>query len=67
MPEPSPTCTSWSEELRQGVRLAVPIVAVQLGQMGLGLVDVLMVGRSSDAALAGIALGNMIVWMLLGF
>ncbi|MEY2980531.1 MAG: putative multidrug resistance protein MdtK [Planctomycetota bacterium] len=67
MRKPPPTPTSWAEELRQGLRLAAPIVAVQLGQMGLGLVDVLMVGRSSDAALAGIALGNMVVWMLLGF
>jgi MATE family multidrug resistance protein len=57
----------WRREIRSMLRLAAPIAAVQLGQMGMGLVDVLMVGRWSDSALAGIALGNMYVWSLLGF
>lgn len=57
----------YAHEIRAMLRLAAPIAAVQLGQMGLGLVDVLMVGRWSDQALAGIALGNMYVWALLIF
>lgn len=57
----------WTHELRCTLRLAAPIVAVQLGQVGLGIVDVVMVGRWSDEALAGIALGNMYVWALLAF
>lgn len=40
-------------------RLAVPIVAVQLGHMLMGVVDTLMVGRVSPDALAGVALGNL--------
>lgn len=59
--------TTWSAEVRATLKLAAPIIVVQLGQMGLGLVDVLMVGRWSDQALAAIALGNMYVWALLGF
>ena len=58
---------TWRQELRSTCRLAAPIAAVQLGQVGLGVVDVLMVGRWSDDALAGIALGNMYVWALLVF
>jgi multidrug resistance protein, MATE family len=45
-------------ELRSLVRLALPIVAVQVGLMMMGVVDTLMVGRVSAAALAAVALGN---------
>jgi MATE family multidrug resistance protein len=38
--------------------LALPIVAVQLGTMAMGVVDSIMVGRLSAEALAGVALGN---------
>ena len=41
------------------VRLALPIVVVQLGQMLMGVVDTLMVGRVSAEALAAVALGNL--------
>lgn len=41
------------------VRLALPIVLVQLGHMTMGVVDTLMVGRVSAAALAAVALGNL--------
>jgi MATE family multidrug resistance protein len=40
------------------VRLALPIVIVQVGLMAMGVVDSIMVGRISAAALAGVALGN---------
>ncbi len=46
-------------ELRSLLRLAVPIVAVQVGMMFMGVVDTLMVGRVSAAALAAVALGNL--------
>lgn len=46
-------------ELRSLIRLALPIVAVQVGLMFMGVVDTLMVGRVSPAALAAIALGNL--------
>jgi multidrug resistance protein, MATE family len=45
-------------ELRSLLRLALPIVAVQVGLMMMGVVDTLMVGRVSAAALAAVALGN---------
>lgn len=46
-------------ELLAMVRLAVPIVVVQLGQMLMGVVDTVMVGRVSAEAIAAIALGNL--------
>ena len=46
-------------ELLSLTRLALPIVAVQVGLMLMGVVDTLMVGRVSAAALAAVALGNL--------
>lgn len=45
-------------ELRQVVRLAAPVVTVQLGLMFMGTLDTLMLGRVSPEALAAGALGN---------
>jgi len=39
--------------------LALPVVGVQVGIMLMGVVDTIMVGRLSAAALAGVALGNL--------
>src|SRR6187551_3371037 len=39
--------------------LALPVVGVQVGLMLMGVVDTIMVGRLSAAALAGVALGNL--------
>ncbi len=44
------------------VRLALPMVAVQLGQMLMGVVDTVMVGRVSAEAIAAIGLGNLYFW-----
>ena len=41
------------------VRLALPIVVVQLGWMLMGVVDTVMVGRVSPTAIAAVALGNL--------
>ena len=46
-------------EFRSLIDLALPIVAVQVGLMLMGVVDTLMVGRVSAAALAAVALGNL--------
>jgi MATE family multidrug resistance protein len=46
-------------ELGAMVRLAVPIVVVQLGQMLMGVVDTVMVGHVSAEAIAAVALGNL--------
>jgi MATE family multidrug resistance protein len=44
--------------LRDLTALALPIVAVQVGLMAMGVVDSILVGRVSAVALAGVALGN---------
>src|SRR5690606_7907938 len=41
------------------VRLAAPIVLIQIGMMSMGVVDTIMVGRVSAAALAAVALANL--------
>jgi MATE family, multidrug efflux pump len=46
-------------ELAAMVRLALPIVVVQLGWMLMGVVDTVMVGRVSPTAIAAVALGNL--------
>jgi MATE family multidrug resistance protein len=45
--------------LRQLTQLALPIVAVNLGQMLMSVVDTLMVGRISAEAIAAVALGTL--------
>ena len=51
-------------ELRATVRLAVPVVVVQVGLMLMGVVDTIMVGRVSAAALASVAIGNLYFFVL---
>lgn len=46
-------------ELRDLLRLAGPIVLIQVGMMLMGVVDTIMVGRVSATALAAVALGNL--------
>lgn len=46
-------------DLRGLLGLALPIVAVQVGMHAMGVVDALMVGRVSAAALGAVALGNL--------
>jgi multidrug resistance protein, MATE family len=41
------------------IRLALPVAGVQLGIMGMGVVDTIMVGHVSPIALAAVALGNL--------
>lgn len=48
-----------SPDLRGLVRLAVPVVVVQLATMAMGAVDTIMVGRVSATDLAAVALGNL--------
>ena len=46
-------------ELRPMLRLAVPVVVVQVGLMLMGVVDTIMVGHISAVALAAAALGHL--------
>ena len=43
------------------LRLALPVVVVQVGMMLLGVVDTMVVGRLSSEALAAVALGHVMV------
>ena len=47
------------EHLRATVRLALPVVVIQVGMMAMGVVDTIMVGHLSARALAAVALGNL--------
>jgi len=58
-----PTAT----ELREMLRLAAPIVAVNVGMMFMGVVDSLMLGRVSGAALAAGVLGNFTFYLCASF
>lgn len=49
------------------VRLAVPVVVVQVGLMFMGVVDTLMVGRLSAADLAAVSLGNLYFFLFVVF
>jgi MATE family multidrug resistance protein len=45
-------------EVKATLWLAAPVVLTQLGQISMGFVDTVMVGRLGSDALAGVALGN---------
>jgi len=51
-------------ELSRMMRLALPVVVVQVGIMLMGVVDTIMVGRVSAAALASVAIGNLYFFVL---
>jgi MATE family multidrug resistance protein len=48
-----------SSDVRAMLRLALPVAAVQLGIMAMGVTDTIMVGHVSPAALASVALANL--------
>ncbi|HSL17535.1 MAG TPA: MATE family efflux transporter [Methylomirabilota bacterium] len=48
-------------DLEAMIRLAVPVVIVQVGMMLFGVVDTMVVGRLSSQALAAVALGHIAV------
>ncbi|MEM9595589.1 MAG: MATE family efflux transporter, partial [Acidobacteriota bacterium] len=58
---------AWRPELGALARLAAPVALVQLGMMTMGTVDVMMLGRVSEQALAAGALGNSISFGALVF
>jgi multidrug resistance protein, MATE family len=47
------------EHLRATVRLALPVIVIQVGLMTMGVVDTVMAGHLSAEALAAVALGNL--------
>jgi MATE family multidrug resistance protein len=55
---------AWTSERRALVQLAVPLAAQQAGWVAMGTVDALMLGRYSDAALAGAGIGNNLLFAI---
>lgn len=55
------------EDLRALLRLALPLVVVQVGQMMMGVVDSMLLGRVSGVAMAAGALGNLYSFAILLF
>lgn len=56
---------AYATEWRALIRIALPVVAVQVGMMLMGVVDTLMMGHVSPNALASVALGNLYAFTLL--
>jgi MATE family multidrug resistance protein len=63
MPFARPT----AQELRTLAALALPVTLVQLGMMAMGVEDVMIVGRYSADALAGVAIGSLLFFSLSAF
>jgi MATE family multidrug resistance protein len=57
---------AWRTELRSQVRIALPIVLVQLGLYAMGAVDAAFMGRISARELGAVALGHSLSFVLLG-
>jgi len=54
-------------ELREVVELALPVAAVQVGMMFMGVVDTIMVGHFAARDLAAVALGNLYFFTVIVF
>jgi MATE family multidrug resistance protein len=49
-----------SVELRSLLRLAIPVILAELGWMGMGVVDTIMVGRLGPEAIGAVAIGSVL-------
>ncbi len=69
-PAPAPALVprrAFAVEFRALVALAIPVVLVQVGMMGMGVIDSIMVGHVSARALAAVALGNIYFFNVIVF
>src|SRR5712671_2657039 len=57
-----PYIASLRQELRPMLRLAAPLVLAELGWMGMGIVDTMMVGRVSAEAIGAVSLGSVLFY-----
>lgn len=57
----------WRRELRPLLRLALPIVAGELGWMTMSLVDTMMVGRLSTEAMGGVSVAGILFYSVATF
>lgn len=53
----------WKTEARETIRLAAPLVLMQLSQIAMMTIDVLMIGQLGRDALAGAALGSTTIFL----
>jgi len=53
---------TFADEVRQLLRLGLPIAFVQFGMTAMNFVDVAMLGRHDEKALPAMALGNLLSW-----
>ena len=51
-------------DLVETAKLAMPVVFAELGWMGMGIVDTIMVGKLGPAAIAGVSLGNVLFFTI---
>ena len=56
----------WGEEFRSQLRLAVPVMVVQVGLYAMGAVDAAFMGRVSELEFGAVALGHSFSFVLLG-
>lgn len=59
--------TAWRDELRDLLRLALPAMATQFGQMAMGVVDTIVVGRASKEALSAMVIGHGYQFAMIAF
>ncbi|MFT7465075.1 MAG: MATE family multidrug resistance protein, partial [Pseudohongiellaceae bacterium] len=59
--------SNWRHELKAQVRLATPVITVNLAMMAMGVVDTIMAGDFSTTALAAVGLGHAWLWCPLSF
>lgn len=59
--------TLFNTEFRALMELALPVAVVQVGLMGMGVIDSIMVGHVSASALAAVALGNIYFFNVIVF
>src|SRR5712671_5058509 len=57
-----PYIASLRQELRPMLKLATPLVIAELGWMGMGVVDTMMVGRVSAEAMGAVSLGSVLFY-----
>ena len=57
----------WKNELLELLRLALPVITVQVGMMAMGFMDTIMVGHFAEHDLAAAALGHFYSQMLIMF
>lgn len=58
---------TWQTELKEQLRLAAPVVLIQVGLMTMGIVDTVMMGRVSATQFAAVGLGDAMAFMVFAF